>query len=226
MSAAIANVFDMAKEITKEQLAAAVASSRSVRGVMRYLGLNESRYARGKIKRRIGEFGLDTSHFVGSTRYTPQRLEEATSKSSSVAGVMRYLGIPLSGGSHAHISRRLKAYGIDTSHFTGQTWAKGKHFPRRRPEDILVTRLDGRRTRPHLLRRALKEIGVAYICAACRVGETWMSKSLILEVDHINGNPHDNRPEHLRFLCPNCHSQTATYSGRNKGGRITGDQAA
>ena len=35
-----------------------------------------------------------------------------------------------------------------------------------------------------------------------------------LQLDHINGDHHDNRIENLRFLCPNCHSQTATYAGK------------
>ena len=35
------------------------------------------------------------------------------------------------------------------------------------------------------------------------------------DIDHINGIRTDNRIENLRFLCPNCHSQTDT-SGRIK----------
>jgi 5-methylcytosine-specific restriction endonuclease McrA len=36
-----------------------------------------------------------------------------------------------------------------------------------------------------------------------------------MQIDHINGIGNDHRLENLRMLCPNCHSQTATYGGRN-----------
>jgi 5-methylcytosine-specific restriction endonuclease McrA len=52
-------------------------------------------------------------------------------------------------------------------------------------------------------------------CAECGI-TTWRGKPLSLELDHINGDKHDNRLENLRLLCPNCHSQTVTYAGRNK----------
>jgi len=44
----------------------------------------------------------------------------------------------------------------------------------------------------------------------------WKNKHLVLELDHINGKRTDNRKENLRWLCPNCHSQTDTFRGRNK----------
>ncbi len=45
--------------------------------------------------------------------------------------------------------------------------------------------------------------------------ETWNAKELSLELDHIDGNNRNNTRENLRFLCPNCHSQTKTFRGRN-----------
>jgi hypothetical protein len=53
-------------------------------------------------------------------------------------------------------------------------------------------------------------------CAECNCGELYNGKKLVLELDHINGIPSDNRKENLRWLCPNCHSQTDTYRRRRK----------
>ena len=53
-----------------------------------------------------------------------------------------------------------------------------------------------------------------YKCVECGI-ENWNGKDIVLEIDHINGDNTDNRIENLRYLCPNCHSQTSTYKGRN-----------
>lgn len=53
-----------------------------------------------------------------------------------------------------------------------------------------------------------------YKCNICKI-TNWNDKDIVLEIDHINGDNTDNRVENLRYLCPNCHSQTETYKGRN-----------
>jgi hypothetical protein len=74
-------------------------------------------------------------------KYTPELLAEAAAASFSIAGVLRYLGVVQAGGSHAHISRLLKRFEIDTSHFTGQGWLRGQRpGPTRPPEELLVLR--------------------------------------------------------------------------------------
>ena len=56
--------------------------------------------------------------------------------------------------------------------------------------------------------------GVEYKCQICGIFE-WLGKKLTLHLDHISGDNSDHRFENLRLLCPNCHSCTATYCGRN-----------
>ncbi|WP_229073126.1 HNH endonuclease [Actinoplanes sp. DH11] len=135
-----------------------------------------------------------------------------------MAGVLRHLGLPLNGGSHAHLLRRIAHLGIDTSHFLGRAHARGTASrPHRLPADLLVERpADARRQAPTTLRRALVQTGRAYRCATCGIGAEWNSRPITLQVDHIDGRFWDCRPHNLRFLCPNCHSQTPTYAGRNR----------
>lgn len=86
----------------------------------------------------------------------------------------------------------------------------------------MVRAADAKREAPPRLRRALIETGRPYRCAGCGGDGTWNGRPLTLHVDHIDGRSWDCRPENLRFLCPNYHSQTATYAGRNRArGRAT-----
>lgn len=151
-------------------------------------------------------------------KYTEAVLRKAVGQSWSVAGVLRDLGLVPAGGTHAHISRLIKRYGIDTSHFTGQGWRQNRTFPNSRPPDELLQLLPvgSPRTNGQRLRRALIAAGRPYVCISCGNAGEWLGIRLVLQVDHVNGDYLDNRPCNLRFLCPNCHTQCPTHSGRNK----------
>jgi hypothetical protein len=65
------------------------------------------------------------------------------------------------------------------------------------------------------LRKAVKTyLNFEYKCSICFISD-WNNKPIVLEIDHINGINSDNRAENLRYVCPNCHSQTSTYKGKN-----------
>lgn len=72
-----------------------------------------------------------------------------------------------------------------------------------------------RRTGTHIKNRLIKHCGWEEKCSECGQLPEHNGKPLSLAVDHINGNGFDNRKENLRFLCPNCHSQTETFGGKN-----------
>ncbi len=103
--------------------------------------------------------------------------------------------------------------------FAHQTWQSAKSRgdistrPQSTPDDELFAA--GRpRSRANLKRRLLADQLKADRCAVCEISK-WHGRTLSLALHHINGDRLDNRLENLELLCPNCHSQTDTYSGRN-----------
>lgn len=141
-------------------------------------------------------------------KYTKEILQQAVSNSVSVAGVVKYLGLKLAGGTQSHISRLIDRFEIDRSHLLGKSHAKGMISSNRRSvESILVKRDAGFRQKTKLLVRAMIKSGVDHKCSKCNCPPEWLGNPLTLDVDHINEDWLDDRLENLRFLCPNCHSQ-------------------
>ena len=159
-------------------------------------------------------------------KYTEEELKKAIKNSISIAEVLRNLKLPISGGYHSHVSKRIKLFNIDTSHFLGQAWNKGgkiENGPEKlTAEKILVyDRNKGRRENISRLKRALKEKHIEEKCVCCGLNKTWNGKILTLQVNHKDGNFLNNKIENLEYLCPNCHSQTETFGTKNiNNGRV------
>ncbi|MCE4945858.1 HNH endonuclease [Streptomyces albulus] len=207
---------------TRERLEAAAASSRTLSEALEKLGTDPRSTQRNYLRERMRKLGIDTAHFErDGTKWTREALRTAVANSTNMCEVLRHLGLEVVGGQHTHISRRVRAYGIDTSHFTPVVrTARMRHNRRRRTADeILVqaTSAQTNRTPNARLTRALRERGVAEHCALCGIEPVWQGEPLPLEVDHVDGDWRNNRIENLRFLCPNCHSTTDSYRGRGKG---------
>jgi predicted DNA-binding protein YlxM (UPF0122 family) len=67
-----------------------------------------------------------------------------------------------------------------------------------------------------LKKKLLKAELLENICSECGQLPEWNGKPLVLQLDHINGNPKDNRLQNLRILCGHCHSQTETFCKGHK----------
>jgi hypothetical protein len=179
------------------------------------LGEPNTAKARRRLWTGLRREGIDTSHWDRSPRrwYSDEALTEAVASSESIAGALRHLGVPVTGGQHAHLARRIRRAGIDTAHFTGQAHNRGKPSPGRRdPRKALVVLPPGSdRPKTRHLRAALIHFDVAQVCALCGCEPEWRGAPLTLMIDHIDDDWLNNLLENLRFLCPNCHSQTSTW---------------
>lgn len=144
-------------------------------------------------------------------------------KNFCIRDIVGELGYSRSSGSMAiKVKERIKNLNIDTSHFTGRK-SKPQPRPKYSLEEILVENSKYEQIhhlKIRLVRAGLLEYRWEYRCARCGNSGYWNNKPLTLQLEHKNGIHNDHRIENLEFLCPNCHSQTETYSGRNKGGYI------
>ncbi len=70
------------------------------------------------------------------------------------------------------------------------------------------------RNRAHLKRRLISAGLLPDHCQSCGISQ-WSGRPLALELHHVNGDGLDNRLANLEILCPNCHSQTDSWGGRN-----------
>jgi hypothetical protein len=143
-----------------------------------------------------------------------QTFKEALARLGIDGSTQRFNGT--SNSSIRKLKFRLNKDRIDYSKFNSYKLRAGKKNPRlsRRPiEDILVKNSDYNSS--YLKTRLINEGLLLEKCCLCPVENIWNEKPLVLQLDHIDGDPFNNLIENLRILCPNCHSQTETFCSSN-----------
>lgn len=147
---------------------------------------------------------------------TDEQFVNLLKTSTNISEVLFKLGYSVKGNSWAFskIRQRMTDLNIDNNIFKGKS-PLIQTVKERQLDKKELFKENCKHARSILRRTILKEGLIPYKCEICGVIE-WNDKTLSLELDHINGINNDNRLENLRFLCPNCHSQTSTYGSRNQ----------
>lgn len=150
-------------------------------------------------------------------------LAEVVKKNDSIAGILRELKVRVLPWYYHTLKSRLDEDCIDYSHIQlGLSSNKNRKFeskPNKNaiPLNTILVKNSTYSSNSSLKKRLMKENLLGNSCAICNILPEWNGKKLVLQMDHINGIHNDNRLENLRLLCPNCHSQTETFScKRNK----------
>ena len=143
-------------------------------------------------------------------------LKVAVDQSTSIRQVLFKLRLIPAGGNYEQIKSTIKLLSIDTSHFTGKLWNKGKSIPRKPIFSLKEILTRNSHFQSYKLKKRLFDEEIKKRkCEKCNWAEKSKDGRIPLELDHINGDRYDNRLSNLQVLCPNCHSLQPTHRGRN-----------
>ena len=144
---------------------------------------------------------------------TEEEFIKAVEGSSSIKEVIQKLNMKVNNGNYSAVSHMATRYNVELPKFDFSEAARGLTAFNKIPDDEFFANGIGRSGTN--IRKRLIERGVEYKCSECNLADSWNGKPITLQVDHISGDRFDNRIENLRFLCPNCHTQTSTYGRIN-----------
>lgn len=143
---------------------------------------------------------------------TKEEMENVLLNSKSMREVILSFGLSPNGSSgYRNIKNKIVNLGLEIPKYKYY----GEGYKKLRHSDDIVYCENSTFPRHKLKERIIKEKLIEYKCGSCDNDGNWNGNKLSLHIDHINGINNDNRIINLRFLCPNCHSQTSTYSGKN-----------
>lgn len=134
-------------------------------------------------------------------KFTDEQLKEQYSINPVLSKLSHHFGVP-----DVTIWRRAKKLGLE--------FKVGGEFKKIDLLEILEGKHPQYQTMK-LKKRLLKENIIENKCSCCGITK-WQDKEISLHLDHIDGNNHNHVLKNLRLLCPNCHSQTDTWCGKNK----------
>lgn len=146
------------------------------------------------------------------------KLQEILNTSSSIVEVLKIIGYSGYNGNYKTLLKRIKSdnLSLDLLKKNGKNQRSlfcKKQLGKTIPDNLIFCKNSKYISNSGIKKRLIK-LNFKYECAVCFNSGIWNNNRLSLQLDHINGINNDNRLENLRLLCPNCHSQTDTFSGK------------
>ena len=150
---------------------------------------------------------------MASKVYIPsdEEFKKIIQENTCYSDCLRALGLSPKGGSSTDIlKQRIRELQCSTEHFVRKPNASQAKYTL---DEILIENSSYANI-ASLKRRLVNEKRLEYKCECCGISE-WRGVPLSLNLHHKNGINNDHRIENLSFLCPNCHSITDTFAGKN-----------
>lgn len=200
-----------------------IKNSKNIHEALTKMGLNARGGAYKTFKRRCSFLSVDLSHFINEKELRKNILDNeiifACNNTFSRQSALKFIKLNHTVGVNIiWLNKKIQQLHINIDHWTGQAHLKNKthNWNNVLPLNEILVKNSVYTSNSSLKSRLLKSNLLEYKCSKCAIYE-WLGDKLSLQLEHINGDNTDNRIENLTLLCPNCHSQTSTFAGKNIG---------
>lgn len=220
------------EQLSVESVRSALNSSTNLTTMAKILKFGRSIENFNILKKFISDNGIEYPPLFGMRKHmtiisqtTKEQLQKIVDNSSSNNEILGAFGLRLAGSNATTLKKILNYHDIDLTSFNNN-----RKRARLKNLEYMIKVRENHKTyddvkhssfstiRKYIIKNNLLE----YKCQIPECGNIGIhcGKPLTLEIDHIDGNRNNNELENLRFICPSCHSQTETFSGKSKVKRI------
>lgn len=162
---------------------------------------------------------MPRTHYSALYKIDDKEFIDTVKNAKSYADILRACSLGYKGGNINTVKRRIALLKLDDSHIpkgVGSNQHRKFEYRQISLEEAIKTRfVKNSFDRTYSIKRLILRFDlIPYKCECGNAGE-WNSKKLVLQLDHKDGDSTNHCLDNLRFICPNCHSQTPNFAGKN-----------